>query len=302
MAANQGYVNFHVVVVVDDKGLAYHSDNAVPGLYHAVVDNLPYPQNPLPPLHPHRMSARRLLELLHEVNRVGLLVLQDTNIDSHQGRPGCPDQIWLRGRCGYGYIDSYMRYFADIRDGLNESWGYRGIGFTLQIAPHGSAQEGGFADAGNADDDRDESDTFFCFRHMSRDFNRLERQLSRGSGPNLGSLVDRSYPVMPQFVEESGRKLARFHFDVGGFKPEDVSITIADNKAIITAKHEDKGEDHHAIREFRRMVQIAQGVQFEQMKSRLTPDGVLTIEAPFNPPAIQQNQHHEIPISHETRK
>ncbi|XP_055338676.1 heat shock protein 30D-like [Paramacrobiotus metropolitanus] len=140
------------------------------------------------------------------------------------------------------------------------------------------------------------------FRHMNRDFNRLERQLSRGSGTNLGSLVDRSYPVMPHFVEENGRKLARFHFDVGGFKPEDVSIKTADNKVIITAKHEDKGEDHHAIREFRRMVQIPQGMQFEQMKSRLTPNGVLTIEAPFNPPAIQQNQHHEIPITHETRK
>lgn len=52
------------------------------------------------------------------------------------------------------------------------------------------------------------------------------------------------------------------------------------------------------------MVTIPEGMQLEGMKSRLDPtNGVLTVFAPFSPPAIEQKKNfHELPIQHDKAK
>jgi len=150
-------------------------------------------------------------------------------------------------------------------------------------------------------------------RHMMRELNRMEDQFLSGHGSGtsgrgdntwggvgpLTSLMDRS-AIAPRIVDENGQKMAQYNFDIKGFRPEDVNIKTQDGRLVVSAKHEEKGEDHHAIREFRRMVTLPQGMQVEGMKSRLTNNGVLTISAPYTPPAIEQkSQMQEIPIHHE---
>ncbi|OWA49863.1 hypothetical protein BV898_14400 [Hypsibius exemplaris] len=140
-------------------------------------------------------------------------------------------------------------------------------------------------------------------RHMMRELNRMESQYSgqldntiQSHGP-LTSLMDRS-AIIPRIVDQNGQKIAQFNFDIKGFKPQDVHIKTTDGRLVVSAKHEDKGEDHHAIREFRRMVTLPEGMQIEGMKSRLDPNGVLSVYAPYTPPAIEHKQN-ELPIHHE---
>lgn len=143
-------------------------------------------------------------------------------------------------------------------------------------------------------------------RHMMRELNRMESQYSGqldnnatlAQGP-LTSLMDRG-AIMPRIVDQNGQKIAQFNFDIKGFKPEDVHLKTTDGRLVVSAKHEDKGEDHHAIREFRRMVTLPEGMQLEGMKSRLDPNGVLTVYAPYTPPAIEaKKEFNELPIHHE---
>jgi len=143
------------------------------------------------------------------------------------------------------------------------------------------------------------------FRRMNRELNRLERDFNRGGGQGgnnqLGSLVDRSIPITPNMiVDANGQRQAQFQFDTRGFNPDDITIrTENGNKLVVTGKHEDKGEDHHHFREFRRMIAIPEGANLEQMQSRLAPNGVLTIQAPYTPPAIQHTGDKVLPIKHE---
>jgi len=112
--------------------------------------------------------------------------------------------------------------------------------------------------------------------------------------------MDRS-AIQPHIVEQNGQKQIQYNFDAKGFKKEDVNIKTVDGRLVVSAKHEDKGDDHHSIREFRRMVTLPEGMQLEGMKSRLDNQGILTISAPYTAPAIehQKNQDTELPIQHE---
>jgi len=145
------------------------------------------------------------------------------------------------------------------------------------------------------------------FRRMNRELIRLERDFTRSGGQaQLPSLVDRNIPVLPNIVmDQSGQRQAQFQFDTRGFQPEDISIKTEDgNRLIVTAKHEDKSEDHHHYREFKRLIKLPEGVDLEQMKSRLSPQGVLTIQAAYQPPAIEQGQSGDrmLEIKHEGSK
>jgi HSP20 family molecular chaperone IbpA len=152
-------------------------------------------------------------------------------------------------------------------------------------------------------------------RRMMRDFNRLENQFL-GSTGNVGvggvggvdefplgltSLMDRS-TILPRIVDQDGQKVAQYNFDIKGFRPEDVHIqTTQDGRLVVTGRHEEQGDDYQVSREFHRMVILPEGTKVEDMKSRLRPDGVLSIHAPLAPQAIQQQQQDqfkEIPIQH----
>jgi len=140
-------------------------------------------------------------------------------------------------------------------------------------------------------------------RQLTREFNRLENQFLGGQEDlpmgRLVSLVDRN-AIAPRIVDENGKKVAQYNFDIKGFRPEDVHIkTDQSGRLIVSARHEDIGEDHQAIREFQRMVTLPEGVSLEDMKSRLRGDGVLTISAPLTKAIEQQQQQlKEIPIEH----
>jgi HSP20 family molecular chaperone IbpA len=154
------------------------------------------------------------------------------------------------------------------------------------------------------------------FRRMSRDMNRLENQFLGGlaapdlnmlnySVPELVSLTDRNLISPPRIIDQEGKKLAQYNFDVQGFRPEDINVkTTADGRLVVSAKHEDKGDDYHSFREFRRMVTIPEGMKVEEMKSRLE-NGVLCISAPLSAPALESKQQQqfvkELPIQHEKK-
>ncbi|XP_018566154.2 major egg antigen-like [Anoplophora glabripennis] len=85
--------------------------------------------------------------------------------------------------------------------------------------------------------------------------------------------------------------------DVQQFKPEEISVKVTgDNTVTIEGKHEEKQDEHGSIsRHFVRRYVLPQNCDINQVQSKLSSDGVLTITAPKvnEDKSIQQK---EIPI------
>lgn len=78
--------------------------------------------------------------------------------------------------------------------------------------------------------------------------------------------------------------MLKLRFDVSQYTPEEIVVKTVDNKLLVHAKHEEKTESKSVYREYNREFLLPKGTNPESIKSSLSKDGVLTVEAPL--PAI----------------
>ncbi|XP_017758934.1 PREDICTED: heat shock protein beta-1 isoform X2 [Eufriesea mexicana] len=100
----------------------------------------------------------------------------------------------------------------------------------------------------------------------------------------------------PLIMDEGDRKMLKLRFDVSQYAPEEIVVKSVDNKLLVYAKHEEKTESKSVYREYNREFLLPKGTNPESIKSSLSKDGVLTVEAPL--PAINTREK-LIPISHQ---
>lgn len=91
-------------------------------------------------------------------------------------------------------------------------------------------------------------------------------------------------------------KIVRLRYDVSEYAPEDIVVKTIDRRLKVHAKHEEKSENRHVFREYNREFLLPEGVNPEQIRSTLSTDGILTIEAPLA--AIEGSNERRIPIAH----
>ncbi|PNF21569.1 hypothetical protein B7P43_G12718 [Cryptotermes secundus] len=89
----------------------------------------------------------------------------------------------------------------------------------------------------------------------------------------------------PLIQDEGNNKLLKLRFDVSQYQPEEIVVKTVDNKLLVHAKHEEKSESKSVYREYNREFMLPKGTNPESIKSSLSKDGVLTVEAPL--PAIE---------------
>ena len=71
--------------------------------------------------------------------------------------------------------------------------------------------------------------------------------------------------------------------NVKGFNPDEISVKIKDDRYVeVLARHEEKSEDRHTYREFKKFVQLPEGVDPQQVTPVLSIDGVLTVKGPMS--------------------
>ncbi|XP_012270235.1 protein lethal(2)essential for life [Orussus abietinus] len=69
--------------------------------------------------------------------------------------------------------------------------------------------------------------------------------------------------------------------DVQQFAPEEVSVKVVDRSVVVEGKHEEKQDEHGWIsRQFVRKYLIPEQCDIEQVSSKLSSDGVLSIVVP----------------------
>lgn len=87
------------------------------------------------------------------------------------------------------------------------------------------------------------------------------------------------------------------NIDVQQFKPEEISVKLADDNTVtIEGKHEEKEDEHGYIsRHFVRRYVIPKDCDIKKLHSKLSTDGVLSISAPKKP-ARKEVEYKQIPI------
>ncbi|XP_059056327.1 protein lethal(2)essential for life-like [Achroia grisella] len=77
----------------------------------------------------------------------------------------------------------------------------------------------------------------------------------------------------------------QINLDVQHFAPEEIAVKTVDGFLVVEANHEEREDEHGFIsRRFSRRYPLPEDVDTENITSKLSSDGVLTIIAPPKPP------------------
>uniref|UniRef100_A0A2P2I338 Heat shock protein 27-like n=1 Tax=Hirondellea gigas TaxID=1518452 RepID=A0A2P2I338_9CRUS len=97
----------------------------------------------------------------------------------------------------------------------------------------------------------------------------------------------------PLIQNDGDCKHLKLRFDVSQYRPDEIVVKTVDNKLLVHAKHEEKTESRSVYREYNREFLLPKGTNPEAIRSSLSKDGVLTVEAPL--PTLHQGET-KIPI------
>ena len=106
----------------------------------------------------------------------------------------------------------------------------------------------------------------------------MDRIFNATTESMFSPLFDHSFSDFgSEIIEKDGKKHVQLLFDVSAFKPEEIEIKTKDGKEIeVHAKHEGSSESGGQLkREYNRKCSIPANVDVNELKSMLSPDGVL---------------------------
>ena len=147
-------------------------------------------------------------------------------------------------------------------------------------------------------------DDFFnsVFYDLNRTARELEKVVDNFTRGGLSSVYSNLSPVrayeLPIIVNEDGTRLYRLRFDLEGFAPENIKLTIKDQVLSVQAKQgEEKTGDQKLklYKDLRFEYKLPKEINIEQITSKQNADGTLTIEAPL-PKLEKKDDAVEIPI------
>nr|ADX98507.1 low molecular weight heat shock protein 27 [Larimichthys crocea] len=138
--------------------------------------------------------------------------------------------------------------------------------------------------------------------------------------PDMGAMMPHT-PMMypnPMMAQQQARALTRqmssgmseikqtqdnwkVSLDVNHFSPEELVVKTKDGVVEITGKHEERKDEHGFVsRTFTRKYTLPPTANVEKVTSSLSPEGLLTVEAPLIVPAIESSET-TIPVNVDTQ-
>lgn len=98
--------------------------------------------------------------------------------------------------------------------------------------------------------------------------------------------------VEPKSQEElvQDRDSFKVSFDVSKFKPQEITVRSEDGELVVEGKQEVKSEEGYFTRYFVRAYSLPRNVDHDSFTSRLSKEGILSIEAKkIQKPEAQEN-------------
>ncbi|XP_049836058.1 protein lethal(2)essential for life-like isoform X3 [Schistocerca gregaria] len=87
--------------------------------------------------------------------------------------------------------------------------------------------------------------------------------------------------------------------DVQQFRPDEISVKKIDDFVVVEGKHDERKDGHgYVSRQFTRRYRLPDDIEVDQMVSKLSSDGVLTITAPKKTLPPSESRERIVPIVH----
>jgi len=135
--------------------------------------------------------------------------------------------------------------------------------------------------------------------HLTTEKHVSHTTTTSSSGGDYDNSYDTNWigSIKSPLIEDSeDGKVLKLRFDVTQYVPEEIVVKTVDNRLQVHAKHEEKSENRSVFREYNREFLLPKGTNPELIRSSLSKDGVLTVEAPLPQPAIEAGSERRIPI------
>ncbi|CAO1391945.1 unnamed protein product [Diamesa serratosioi] len=120
---------------------------------------------------------------------------------------------------------------------------------------------------------------------MNRESNFFETTSSSttsNNNNNLQKTQSNASDINSPLIQDDGdNKVLKLRFDVSQYTPEEIVVKTVDNKLMVHAKHEEKSDTKSVYREYNREFLLPKNVNPESIRSSLSKDGVLTVDAPL---------------------
>lgn len=97
----------------------------------------------------------------------------------------------------------------------------------------------------------------------------------------LQNWIDNLDSPLIQANDSGNERELRLRFDVSEYRPDEIVVKTVDNKLKVHAKHEEKTDTKSVFKEYNREFLLPKGTNPEAIKSTLSRDGILTVEAPL---------------------
>jgi len=146
-------------------------------------------------------------------------------------------------------------------------------------------------------------------QHQSEDENGFENsefkkviKLPEGVDPstvtsraiqNGGTLLIEGNKRFEEKAKEDDGKFA-VKLDLSGFKPEEVNVQLRGQELTITGKHRSEEGGFHLSRDYSRRILLPDDADVSSVTSRLSKEGLLTIEAPRDPALLPRERNLEV--------
>jgi len=119
------------------------------------------------------------------------------------------------------------------------------------------------------------------FKKFDMELERVRSDLFKLEPADFGNMNSMLLKVDNPIVKDlDGNKKLALRFDCSNFKPEEIQVKTKDNVLYVHAKHEENTPNKKVFREFTKQYTLPKTVDPANLKSILTKDGVLNIEAP----------------------
>eukprot|EP00096_Caligus_rogercresseyi_P000141 TRINITY_DN1038_c0_g1_i3.p1 TRINITY_DN1038_c0_g1~~TRINITY_DN1038_c0_g1_i3.p1 ORF type:complete len:145 (+),score=43.99 TRINITY_DN1038_c0_g1_i3:285-719(+) len=139
--------------------------------------------------------------------------------------------------------------------------------------------------------------TFESSSSTNTNGNDMLRGSGLGTHSNWISGIDQQQQESPRSQSPGSAKASsveqkelKLRFDVSSYLPEEIMVKTIDNKLMVHAEHEEKSDGKSSFRQYNREFLLPEGTDPELIKSSLSKDGILTVEAPLPQAAIEENK------------
>ncbi|XP_059141370.1 alpha-crystallin B chain-like [Physella acuta] len=133
---------------------------------------------------------------------------------------------------------------------------------------------------------------------MRRMFSEIQHLMPGDANPEGWRVKENFFLDNPVYHDvSSGHNVFRLQFDVRQFRPEEIFVKTLGNQLTIHAKHDESTDGKSLHKEYHRQYVLPKELNPETLTSKLSRDGILTIEAPL--PITDGHKDKLIPIKHE---